>query len=314
MYEIKKRIMAYLTNYTYGKLCRTIDIGKEINLEMFTEFVYNDKYIYFIFNKLEVKYLFNYKNILEDENKFLIDYYKEVPEKKDEKKYVFEKGGKLKYHILDNCTFINNDFIDFNIPPEINEFGDTAIDEYRDWFKRKGFADLFYNNNLDLKKVVRSYNMIYPKKYNISPLNEEYKLIEKKDNSNSRKIESEFDIEIFTKKLEVIKKKFNNKFSSPISRKLSKFNYLLNKSNAEIEDKMREIFTDNFTSNYGINNLKENWKFSKNLKSDLVRHLIEYFKWKYKLNSKSFNSTTLDEFGLKCCGNCERNYSNQNAK
>ena len=62
--------MAHLTNYTYSKLCRKLDINQEIDLDLFLKEVYNNPKIYIIFNKLEINYLFVYKQLLDDPEKF----------------------------------------------------------------------------------------------------------------------------------------------------------------------------------------------------------------------------------------------------
>ena len=114
--------MAHLTNYTYSKLCRKLDINQEIDLDLFLKEVYNNPKIYSIFNKLEINYLFVYKQLLDDPEKFQKIYYQEVPERQDTKRMVFEKAGKLKYHLDNKCQLINNNFIDFNIPPANYKF------------------------------------------------------------------------------------------------------------------------------------------------------------------------------------------------
>ena len=45
--------MAFVTNYTFSKLCKTLDIKKEIDLQTFKDHIYNDANLFYIFNKLE---------------------------------------------------------------------------------------------------------------------------------------------------------------------------------------------------------------------------------------------------------------------
>ncbi len=135
--------MAHLTNYTFGKLCRTLDIKKEINLELFLEYVYNDRRIFFILNKLQIKYLFNFRNLIEDESKYFVEYYQVVEEREDTQTYVYERAGRLKYHLDGSCSRIKSDFRDFIIPNEIQQLGNVAIVEYREWFKQNAFKERF---------------------------------------------------------------------------------------------------------------------------------------------------------------------------
>ena len=81
--------MAYLTKYNLSKLCQKLEVKEEISLDLFIEHIYNDKEIYYILNKREIEYLFIYKMVLEDENKFIVEYYNEVPEREDTKSFVF---------------------------------------------------------------------------------------------------------------------------------------------------------------------------------------------------------------------------------
>jgi hypothetical protein len=45
--------MAYLTKYTFGKLCKKIEVNRKITLELFVNEIYNNPRIYNVFNKFE---------------------------------------------------------------------------------------------------------------------------------------------------------------------------------------------------------------------------------------------------------------------
>ena len=298
--------MAYLTNYTFGKLCRKLSVNQEIGLELFLKDVFNDPKIFSIFNKFEIRYLFVYKQILEDLDKFQKTYYQEVPDREDTQRMVFEKGGKLKYHIDSQCNLINNNFIDFNIPPEITDIGDNVVQEYRDWFKAKGYADEYFNNQLDITKVVFDYNMKFPPKYDLPVLNENYKLITEIPNSKDEKVEL-FDYDAFLLNLDHLQKKHENIFSSKTTRILSKFDFLLDKKDDEIREKISELFSDIFIENYGMDKLKNLFREAKSIKYEIMDNLLTFFKWTYKLKEKDFDNITLEKFGLVCCGGCKKN-------
>jgi hypothetical protein len=298
--------MAHLTKYTFGKLCRKLNVNQDIDLELFIKEVFNDPNIFTIFNKFEIKYLFVYKQILEDIDKFQKFYYQEVPEREDTKKWVYEKGGKLKYHLDDQCSLINNNFIDFNIPPEITALGDEIVQEYRDWFKAKGYADEYFNNKLDVTKVVFDYNMKFPPKYKVPVLNENYKLITDIPNSNDEKLDESFDYDTFLSNIDHLQKKHQNVFSCRTTRILSKFDYLLDKKDNEIKDKISELFSDVFIENYGLDRLKNLFHEAKTIKYEIMTNLLNYFKWNYKLKEKDFDNISLEKFGLVCCGGCEK--------
>lgn len=298
--------MAYLTKYTFGKLCKKIEVNRKITLELFVNEIYNNPRIYNVFNKFEVKYLFIYKLLLEDSEKFQKTYYEEVPERIDTKSKVFEKSGKLKYHLFDNCKLIFNNYLDFNIPPEITELGYEAVEEFRNWFKSQGYAEAFYNNQLDVSKVVFDYNVKYPSKYKVPVLNENYQLITELANTNDIQVNESFDYDSFLVKIEHLLNMYDNRFSCKNTRILSKFDYLINKSDTEIKEKVSELFSDVFIENYGINKLKDLFIDSKNIKYDLISNLLDYFKWTYNLVDKNFEVITLESFGLECCGRCKK--------
>jgi|688.fasta_scaffold496777_1 hypothetical protein len=298
--------MAHLTNYTFGKLCRKLSVNQEINLELFIKDVFNDPKIFSVFNKFEIRYLFVYKQILEDLDKFQKTYYQEVPDREDTLRMVFEKGGKLKYHLDNQCSLINNNFIDFNIPPEITAIGDNVVQEYRDWFKAKGYADEYFNNQLDITKVVFDYNMKFPPKYDVPVLNENYKLITEIPNSKDEKVEL-FDYNSFLLNLDHLQKKHENIFSCKTTRILSKFDYLIDKKDDEIREKISELFSDVFIENYGMDKLKNLFRQAKSIKYEIMDNLLTYFKWTYKLKEKDFDYITLEKFGLVCCGGCKKN-------
>jgi hypothetical protein len=244
--------------------------------------------------------------MLEDLDKFEKTYYQEVPEREDTKRMVFEKGGKLKYHLDAQCRLINHNFIDFNIPPEITALGDDIVQEYRDWFKSKGYAEAYFNNQLDISKVVFDYNVKFPPKYNVPVLNENYKLITDIPNSKDEKVDDAFNYDTFLTNLDHLQKKHENIFSCKTTMILSKFDHLLNKKDYEIEEKISELFSDVFIENYGMDKVKNLFHEAKNIKYEIMTNLLNYFKWTYKLKEKDFDNITLEKFGLVCCGGCKK--------
>jgi hypothetical protein len=99
------------------------------------------------------------------------------------------------------------------------------------------------------------------------------------ENSNTCKIKSAFEYNDFKENIKIIKKKRNNRFGCEISKKLTKFDYLLNKSDNEIKTKISEIFSNQFVDNYGLDNLRELFKDSKKYKKELLENLVNFFKW-----------------------------------
>ncbi len=296
--------MANVTKFTFSKLCKKVEINKDISLDIFLSHIYNDAIIYFMLNKLEIKYLFNYRSILEDEKKYVIDYYQFVPERRDQHNFVFETDRRMKYHLYDDCAYLASDYIDFRIPEDIKDLGNDAVQYFRDWFKSKGYAEQYYAHNLDVPKVTLEYNSHFPPRYKVPPLNESYALIMEMPNSHRVFANTNFTYSEFVKKMEDLKLQFDNSFSCPVTRTLSKFQYLLNMSDYDIAKKLGEIFSADFVKNYGIENVKEKLSISKKIKYQVIELILDYFRWTYKFDNKIFDVTTLEQFGLECCGGC----------
>jgi hypothetical protein len=304
--------MAHLTKSNLGKLCQKLKINNEIDLDIFVNNIYNDKEIYYILNRIEIEYLFKYKMMLDNEDEFFAEYFEKVAEKEDSKTFVFNKGGKMKYHLSSDCKLLKKDYLDFAIPQDIQDLGDKDIEEYRDWFRDNNFADRFKNKTIGKDLIIKAFNDKYTKEpYNIKKIEDNSNLlIVEIPNSSIRYIEKDYNKVEFIKKITELKKQFQNIFQCKISRKLSKFKYLLKMSDLEIKQKIDEVFVEGFTNNYGIENLKEKFKVSKGIVYEIISLLLEYIRWNYKANDKDFNILTLEKFGLECCISCEKESKN----
>lgn len=297
--------MAHLTKYNLSQLCKKLEINNEISLELFVEHIINDPKIYFILNKSEVRFLFIYKMLLSDEQKFVVEYYDEVPEKEDTKEFVFDKGGKMKYHLTSECKLLKKDYLDFNIIDEIKCLGEEAIIEYREWFVNNRFAEKFIAKEIDKQFIIRQFNLKYVSKYKFEPLDENSSLlIVERLNSNNEYVQDSFNMEDFLKTIEDLKMQWSNSFQCKTSRTFAKFNYLISKSDEEIKSKMADVFSESFADNYGLDNLKQKFKKAKDIKFSLISELLNYIKWTYKLSEKNFDVLTLERFGLVCCHSC----------
>lgn len=258
--------MAFLTKYNLSQLCQKLDINVEVSLEMFLEHIYDDTEVYSMLNKREIEYLFKYKMLLDDEEKFVVEYYQEVPEKEDTKNFVFNKGGKMKYHISSECKLISKDYLDFNIPGEIKTIGDSAINEYRDWFSQNNFGDKYRNKTIDKNAIIFAFNAKYPLKYNIKPIEDNSNLLViEQPNSKHDTVEYEYNVETNKHKLEKLKEEWNTNFPCRVTKVIAKFKHLLNKTDEEIEKKIAELFSPVFIQNYGMQNLKNKFTLSKRL-------------------------------------------------
>lgn len=297
--------MAYLTKYNLAQLCQSLEVNIDISLETFLEHVYQDKALFFLLNKREIKYLFVYKMMLEDEKTFLLNFYKQVPEKEDTKKFVFNKGGKMKYHLTSECSLLKKDYLDFNIPEEIRILGEDAVNEYREWITSNNFADRYKKREMNKNSIIIAFNQKYPSKYDIKSieLNSNLLILER-PNSASVELEGKFDFEYFKVEIDHLKLKWLHAFPCQTSRTFAKFSYLLKKTDKEVREKMKAVFSDAFVDNYGLDNLKNKFKIANDVKTEVIKLLLEYLKWSYNLKNKDFDNLTLEQFGLICCASC----------
>lgn len=297
--------MAFLTKHNLGRLSQKIHINVTITLEMFVEHIYTDPEVFYMLNKREIEYLFIYKMLITDEAMFIAEYYNDVPEKIDTKTMVFNKGGKMKYHLDNDCSFLLKDYTDFRIPDEIQTLGNNVVDEYREWFKQKNYAERIKAKEIDIKFIVREFNQLFPVKYHFEPINENSKLILIEiPNSKTLEVNDTFDKAKFQAELTLLKDQWNKEFPCKITKIMSKFKHLLLSTDNEIQAKMTEVFSPNFVKNYGMEKLKKKLQVSKEITYKITKLILEYFKWNYNSESKSFDVLTLETFGLECCLSC----------
>jgi hypothetical protein len=299
--------MAYLTNYTYKKLCFNLDIKEEINLNTFLQHIYNDPKVYYFFNKLDLKYLFNMKNILENEVDYKINHFKYVPLREDSKSFVFEKTEKLKYHLNSDCKMLKKDYQNYTVPVDIKDLGYETVEIYRNWFKENNFKERFEKGEIDKEAILFRYNSKFPGLLNVPVLNENYELIKTLDNTGDICEDEKFDYQEFLMTIDECIKHRENTIQCDVLRTLSKFDYLVNKSDTEIDEKMTMLFSPEFTKNYGVDNIRKFLKEFRVIKFKVMQNLINYFKWTYDTKSHDFDTITLEHFGLKCCGHCKSN-------
>ena len=297
--------MAFLTNYNLSQLSQKLEINVDVSLEMFLEHIYDDKEIYLVLNKREIEFLFKYKMLLDDEKKFVVEYYNEVPEKVDTKNFVFNKGGKMKYHLSSECKLLSKDYLDFNIPEEIKARGDIAIQEYRDWFNSNNYGDKFRNKTIDKNIIIKDFNLKYPKKYDIKPIEDNSNLLViEQPNSKHYKVDYSYDKDKIKLELAILKEKWQSNFPCRVTRTIAKFKHLLDKTDDEIKEKISSLFTPVFIENYGLNNLKLKFSTSKEITNKIISNLLEHIKWTYNIKEKNFDTVTLEKFGLECCLSC----------
>lgn len=308
--------MAYLTNYTFSKLCLSLKHENAIGLDEFKQFVWEDERIGIILNKLERGYLFSYVQMLQDAEAFFKIWFNEVEIHIDSKKYVFEKTHKLKFHLQRECKFMQRDFVGYIIPAEIQSVRDNgdAVFEYRHWFKENDFVNKI--NLDDQSALIMRYNAKYLAKYPgiVKPLNENSKLIDHFTNSETAETGKGINKEELIQELTLLIKQHRLNFPCPTTRKISKWHSLIKEPDSLIEQKIIELFSKEFLQGYGLTKVKEKLRVANEINRTIMTKLVDYFKWTYELKDKRFNSVTLESFGLECCHSCRLNADFESAK
>jgi hypothetical protein len=305
--------MAFITTASFKKLCKKVDV-KEIDKDQFLKEVFDNLSVYNILNKIQREYLFKYAMLLKDEVEFKLEYYQYVPPHKDTYTLVLEEESIIKYHLYADCPLLLKDYTNFYIPEDIRKFGIGAVEEFRSWFKSKRYFERYklekknglQKGQLSTKELIRlDFNLKYPLLYGIAEIVEGSNLISiDLANSQMQEITSEFEIEDFKKEINTQLNLWEREFKCSVSRTCAKHAYLINKSDAAIEEKMAQLFSPFFTKTMGIVNLKEKLKLANDIAFRIMSLIINYLKWTYSFKTKNFDKLTLDDFGLRCCNAC----------
>lgn len=313
--------MAFVTNSTFNlltsKIGQLISVDFDDSLDFYTNNIFSDKRTYFLFNKLELSKLFTAKSILEDEKKFINIYFSELNIREDNKLFVFSKGGKYKFHLYEDCESLNKDYVDFRVPEEIRDTGDDAINNFRNWFVQNNFKDKYLQNfenfvdNKELDKyVVSLYNNLFPSKYNIKKLHDDYVFATEMKSSGKTEIKQNLQLNELLSFIDFSMVKRDILINKgDVIKRLTKYDWMLDKDRTQIEDTISEKIHPSFIKNYGYNKLIALWREHKEIKDAVYEKLIDYFKTIYKFDEKNFENVDLEALGMAKCRFCEKRNS-----
>lgn len=300
--------MAVLTKHTLDRLCRDLDVDfKELTEEEFEKSIFKNTQVFYILNSKQNAFLYVYASILKDIKSFSTEYFENVPARSDDLIYVNENSGKYKYHLSTSCPFLTNDFEDFKIPRVIRDIGKDAIFEFRNWFAVNEFNERYSNKLISIEEILNEINNKYCSLYNINPIGIEEGIYQRIPNTGSGLIDGEFNFDLYLIKLNNIIKQIDEEFNGHDWRKFSKYDWLVNKTNSEIEEFINQRYSDiDLIERFGINKIKEKLATARKLKLELINSLKLYLRWHYNFSAIDFNEKSLDDFGLECCKNCEK--------
>lgn len=325
-YDVKKK-MAFLTGYSYSQLIQRVEIKDvdKIDKQFFKTNIYDNDYLYYFFNNLELKKMFAEKVLLSGDKRF-VPVYKKVPDRQDNLNYVMSIKGKVKYHKNNSCKALNRGFRNFFIPEPIVRLEQASpqrheklVEEIRNWFKIKNYTlERYELGEITDKILTRDFNSTFPDKFDIDKISisqsdkGQFKwFIEKKTNSIEQ-TEVSFDHNVFLEKISELIKRRGYICNSNTLKNLSKYDHLVRRDNEAIvkyinesieKGYLREVSPE-FIANFGIENLKKLWSSHLSLKKEAMQLLSNFFKWTYNYDSSTFEEIFLEDYNLKACSLC----------
>lgn len=282
--------MAYLTKSNSLRIIASIDFKKIGNLN---GNVYK-KPIYF-FSYYEKNNLLGLKELLKDPENFIQEYYIPI-ENKDNFKYVFE-GGKPAYHFKPDCSRLNSNFKNFEIPEAIRERGESEVQKFRKWFKENQY--LLERPDVFVARIHSAFGI----QVNPKAIDYDNSGVEVIDNLNLQELENRID-QYISKAGQYFKNADNEK--KDIIRRFQKWTFLaysdkdINNNDTRFSDEAIKKFLHQYDVHF---------------KRPIKELLIEYYRVLHNPDLK-FEGNLLEQLGFKPCNSCandnDYNVSNLN--
>lgn len=319
--------MAFLTEFSYRQLIERIEIDniERIDKQFFIKNIFDNEYLFYFFNQFELKRLFKEKVVLSGDKAYVL-VYKEVPQRVDNLNFVLEIKGKVKYHKDNSCKALNRGFKNFFMPePIVKLESENAekhkylVEEIRNWFEINNFTiDRYINGEINDNILTTKFNQSFPAKFDIEPISisqsdkGQFKWYIERNTTGNVGTEKVFDYNQFLITLTDLIKKRDYICNSLTMQNLSKYDFLINRTDVEIEQYILDSInkgylksvSEVFIKNYGIENLKKFWQKHIELKKESFKLLSEYFKWTYNFKEKSFDEVFLEDFNIESCSLC----------
>lgn len=321
--------MAFLTEYSFRQLIEMSEIKDldRIDLQFFTTNIYDNQYLYYFFNQFDLKKLYREKVILSGDKSFLPTY-REVPDRIDNLHYVLEIKGKVKYHYDIECTALKSGFKNFFMPEPVvklelvdKDKHQLLVQHVRNWFKINNYTvDRYEKGEINDRLLTNSFNRDFPEKFNIEPIF--ISQSERKENqfqwyisksSDNVQLKRSFSYDEFLINIIKLIKERDYLCNSKTLKNLSKYDYLLHKTDEEINEVLAERINNGglkevdpvFITTYTLSRLKEFWKLHRNVKQRAYKEISEYLKWTYNFKEKHFDEIFLEDFNLVGCSLCK---------
>lgn len=179
----------YLTKASFMKLCKSkseVLIDKGDLHDIFRKYIIDDYRIYKIFTSNEIKkfiaQLYFLKDNPEAESiKVQVRQFNKVSKEEDSYKYIYNKGGAVKYHLYNDCELMKKTYIDYRVPQEFEHLIEPEnLEEFlikngktlEGYIRRLRHYELFEND--ETRKNLNEYEDILQKYEEVSS-DEEYR-------------------------------------------------------------------------------------------------------------------------------------------
>lgn len=276
--------MAYITISNSKKIMQTLS---EITLDEIETAVYR-KDIYF-FSRKERGMLKGIREFIRDPENFRAQYYRPIIVE-DSLKYVYPES-QPSYHKDDQCIRLHSNFINFEIPFEIQEQGEASVKKFRNWFAE--------NKNLlevNAKTFIEKMQARFLITAVINPKSIQF-------NNSGSKEEKNYSIQNLENEIDSILRDAasfyrNNPDKQDVIRRYGKLTFLA------------YVHGDIYTNDSGLNDsdLKDFLKmYNEKFKKPVKNLLLEYYRLLYNPDM-TFSDTLLDKLGFRPCGSCLDNY------
>jgi hypothetical protein len=130
----------FITKSNFSKVAQKAIGNLEEGIQEICSRVYGFKDISKYLNGKEIRDIECKRLLLEDSGKYISKFLEEnkliILKRKNNAQfspYIFVSTAPPKYHLNKDCTFLSTDYINFYIPPEINERGADEIERFRDF-------------------------------------------------------------------------------------------------------------------------------------------------------------------------------------
>ncbi len=319
--------MSFLTEYSYRQLIERVEIKDidRIDKQFFKTNIFDNDYLFYFYNQLELKKLFAEKTLLSGEKRHIL-VYQEVPERVDNLNFVLSIEGNVKYHKNHNCQALSKGFKNFFMPEPVVLLEKTdaekhkiIVDEIRNWFKRKNYTvERYENGEINDQILTRDFNSTFPKKFKIDKITisqsekGQFKWYIEKKTKGIEQTEKSFNYDIFLDEIIELIKGRDFLCNSKTMQNLSRYDFLVRKDNQSIieyiensiqKGYLKEV-SPQFINNFGIERLKNFWKSHLDLKRKSMKLLSDYFKWTYNYGNNTFSEIFLEDYNLKPCRLC----------